>query len=95
MLLRGVNDSVRAQVALGRALVAAGVKPHYLFQLDRAAGTLHFQVPPGRSMEIASRLQAGYSGLIVPRLLVDLPGRGGKVPLCPDGPARRVNRPTA
>ncbi len=83
-LLRGVNDSLRAQVALGRALVAAGVKPYYLFQLDRAAGTLHFQVPLQRGLRIMARLRAGHSGLLVPHYMADLPGRGGKVELAPD-----------
>jgi lysine 2,3-aminomutase len=83
VLLRGVNDSVAAQAKLGRALAAAGVKPHYLFQLDRAAGTLHFQVPMRRALDIITRLRAKHSGLIVPHLLADLPGKSGKVPVTP------------
>jgi len=83
VLLRGVNDSVKAQVQLGRALVSNGVKPHYLFQLDRASGTLHFQVPVKRAMQLIGRLQSNYSGLLVPRLVVDLPRHEGKVPISP------------
>lgn len=83
VLLRGVNDSVAAQAGLGRALSAAGVKPHYLFQLDRAAGTLHFQVSMRRALELIARLRAKHSGLIVPHLLADLPGKAGKVPITP------------
>jgi lysine 2,3-aminomutase len=83
VLLRGVNDSVAAQAKLGRALLAAGVKPHYLFQLDRAAGTLHFQVPMRRALELIARLRAKHSGLVVPHLLADLPGKDGKVPVTP------------
>lgn len=83
VLLRGINDTVAAQVELGRALLAAGVKPHYLFQLDRAAGTLHFQVPTRRAIALVRRLRRHHSGLLVPHLLVDLPGHHGKVPVCP------------
>jgi lysine 2,3-aminomutase len=83
VLLRYVNDSVAAQANLGRALLAAGVKPHYLFQLDRAAGTLHFQVPMRRALDIIARLRSKHSGLIVPHLLADLPGKDGKVPITP------------
>ena len=83
VLLRGVNDSVAAQVQLGRVLVSSGVKPHYLFQLDRASGTLHFQVPVKRAMQLIGRLQRNYSGLLVPHLVIDLPGREGKVPISP------------
>ena len=78
VLLKGVNDSVKAQVALGRALVSVGVKPYYLFQLDQATGTLHFQVPFKKAIKLADILQRKYSGLIVPKLMVDFPGRAGK-----------------
>ncbi len=90
VLLRGVNDSVAAQAALGRALAACGVKPHYLFQLDRAAGTLHFQVPMRRALDLITRLRARHSGLLVPHLLVDLPGRDGKVEITP-GAVLKIN----
>jgi lysine 2,3-aminomutase len=83
VLLRGINDSVKAQLDLCRALVATGVKPHYLFQLDRACGTLHFQVSDKRALEIIDRLQRNYSGLLIPRLMIDLPGKEGKLPLLP------------
>jgi lysine 2,3-aminomutase len=94
VLLRGVNDSVAAQAALGRALAACGVKPHYLFQLDRAAGTLHFQVPMRRALDLITRLRARHSGLLVPHLLVDLPGRDGKVPITPGAVLKITDRGT-
>lgn len=84
VLLRGVNDSTKAQVALGRALVSAGVKPYYLFQLDMATGTTHFQVPIRKGLEIVTRLQRNHSGLLVPRYMADLPGKGGKVEIAPE-----------
>jgi lysine 2,3-aminomutase len=88
VLLRGVNDSIAAQQELGRALLAAGVKPHYLFQLDRARGTLHFQVPMPRALGLIAGLRRRYSGLLVPHLLVDLPGQHGKVPITPSAVVR-------
>jgi lysine 2,3-aminomutase len=94
VLLRGVNDSVAAQANLGRALLAAGVKPHYLFQLDRAAGTLHFQVPMRRALDIITRLRARHSGLVVPHLLADLPGKDGKVPITPSAVLKITKRGT-
>jgi lysine 2,3-aminomutase len=92
VLLRGVNDSVAAQASLGRALSAAGVKPHYLFQLDRAAGTLHFQVSMRRALDLISRLRAKHSGLVVPHLLADLPGKDGKVPITPSAVLKITER---
>ena len=94
VLLRGVNDSVTAQAGLGRALAGAGVKPHYLFQLDRAAGTLHFQVPMQSALNIITRLRARHSGLIVPHLMVDLPGKAGKVPVTPSAVLKITERGT-
>jgi lysine 2,3-aminomutase len=94
VLLRGVNDSVAALAGLGRALATAGVKPHYLFQLDRAAGTLHFQVPMRRALDLVTRLRSRHSGLVVPHLLVDLPGKAGKVPVTPSAVLKITERGT-
>ncbi|HOX42764.1 MAG TPA: KamA family radical SAM protein [Myxococcota bacterium] len=92
VLLRGVNDSFAALEALGRALVRVGVKPHTLFQLDHAEGVLHFQVPLRRAVELVGALRRRASGLLVPHLLVDLPGRGGKVAVGPDTIRRWTRR---
>lgn len=92
VLLRGVNDSAGALRALGEALVSCGVKPYYLFSLDRARGTTHFQVPLGRARRIVRELRASASGLCLPQFVADLPGAGGKVPLEPDALVRRTRR---
>ena len=94
VLLRGINDSVTALAKLGRALANSGVKPHYLFQLDRATGTLHFQVPMRRALDLITRLRARHSGLIVPHLLADLPGKDGKVPITPSAVLKITDRGT-
>ncbi len=83
VLLKGINDSLKALEDLGRALLTAGVKPHVLFQLDRAEGTLHFQVPLKKAVALVAKLRAKRSGLLTPHLLADMPGRGGKVPITP------------
>ncbi len=92
VLLRGINDSVSALAALGRALVACGAKPHYLFQLDPAQGTLHFQVATTRALQLVGKLQRQHSGLLVPHLMVDLPGRVGKVALAPNTIVRTTSK---
>lgn len=84
VLLRGINDTVQAQHNLGRALLSVGVKPHYLFQLDHVLGTLHFQVPISKARTLINRLRSKYSGLLIPHLLLDLPGHHGKVPTASD-----------
>ncbi len=84
VLLRGVNDSPEQLARLFRALLAAGVKPYYLFQGDLAGGTSHLRVPLKKSLKIVSELRTMISGMAMPKFAVDLPGGGGKVTL-PDG----------
>jgi L-lysine 2,3-aminomutase len=81
VLLRGVNDSVDALAALSERAFAAGVLPYYLHQLDRVAGTAHFEVPDARARELHAALAARLSGYLVPRLVREVPGDTGKRPL--------------
>ena len=81
VLLRGVNDNADTLAALFQGLLAAGVKPYYLFQGDLAAGTSHLRVPLERGWDIMDQLRQKVSGLALPRYAVDLPGGGGKIPL--------------
>jgi lysine 2,3-aminomutase len=80
VLLRGINDDVDTLESLFRGLLAAGVKPYYLFQGDLAAGTAHFRVDLGRGIALVKELRGRLSGLALPTYAVDLPG-GGKVPV--------------
>lgn len=81
VLLRGVNDAVDALAALSERAFAAGVLPYYLHQLDRVAGTAHFEVPDARARELHAALAARLSGYLVPRLVREIPGDKGKRPL--------------
>ncbi|MHC5067131.1 MAG: EF-P beta-lysylation protein EpmB, partial [Planctomycetota bacterium] len=58
VLLAGVNDDVATQEALGQRLVAAGVVPYYLHQLDPVAGAAHFAVDDVRARALQAALQA-------------------------------------
>jgi lysine 2,3-aminomutase len=84
VLLRGVNDCAETMTSLCRGLLRIRVRPYYLHQCDRATGNEHFRTPVAAGMEILRQMQGRVSGLGVPRFVVDLPGRGGKVPLQPD-----------
>ena len=81
VLLRGVNDSVDALAALSTRAWAAGVLPYYLHQLDRVAGTAHFEVPEDEARALHRALAARLSGYLVPRLVREIPGDTGKRPL--------------
>lgn len=81
VLLAGVNDSVQALEQLGKALLAAGVLPYYLHQLDPVQGAAHFAVSDARARELLGALQTRTSGYLVPRLVREIPGAPGKTPL--------------
>ena len=78
VLLRGVNDSVSAQQALSERLIALGVLPYYLHQLDRVQGAAHFEVPIETGMQIITELRQQLPGYLVPRYVQELPGEPSK-----------------
>jgi EF-P beta-lysylation protein EpmB len=67
VLLRGVNDSVRALSDLSQRLFEAGVVPYYLHMLDRVRGAAHFEVPEATARQLVGELAATLSGYLVPR----------------------------
>ncbi|WP_051445236.1 KamA family radical SAM protein [Desulfocurvus vexinensis] len=84
VLLTGVNDDARTLGDLFRGLLKARVRPYYLYLCDQAAGTTHFRTPVTRGLDIIRALRGFTSGYALPHFVVDLPGGGGKTPLCPD-----------
>jgi EF-P beta-lysylation protein EpmB len=81
VLLRGINDSVEALATLSERLVNLGVMPYYLHQLDRVAGTAHFEVPEGRGLELIAELRRRLPGYAVPQYVREIPGQSHKTPL--------------
>lgn len=81
VLLAGVNDSVAALADLSECLIAAGVLPYYLHLLDRVRGTAHFEVPEPRARELMDALHRRLPGYLVPRLVREVAGAPGKVPI--------------
>ncbi|GAB2505699.1 EF-P beta-lysylation protein EpmB [Arenimonas alkanexedens] len=81
VLLRGVNDDVSALADLSERLFEAGVLPYYLHQLDRVAGTAHFEVPETQALALHAGLAARLPGYLVPRLVREVAGAPAKLPL--------------
>ncbi len=79
VLLRGVNDSIAVQVALANALFDHGILPYYLHQLDKVAGTKHFEVSDAEALQIYEGMRAALSGYLLPRLVREVPGETAKV----------------
>ena len=83
VLLKGVNDDAETMKRLCTGLLRIRVRPYYLHQCDAVAGGEHFRTPVQKGIEIIGKIQGRISGLAIPRFMVDLPGKGGKVPVQP------------
>ncbi len=81
VLLRGINDSVDAQLELCLRLANQQVMPYYLHQLDPVQGGMHFEVSDQRAAEIVAGLRQQLPGYAVPQLVRELPGELSKTPL--------------
>ncbi|MGJ8669698.1 MAG: EF-P beta-lysylation protein EpmB [Oceanococcus sp.] len=81
VLLAGVNDSAEALADLSEALFLAGVLPYYLHQLDPVIGAAHFQLTDHAARGIMRDLNGRLPGYLVPKLVREIPGRTGKIPI--------------
>ena len=84
VLLRGVNDSAEVLKELLYRLLAARVKPYYLFQADQSRGTSHFRTTIECGQAIMQQLLGNVSGMALPTYALDTPDGGGKIPLGPN-----------
>ncbi len=83
VLLKGINDDPEVMKRLMQKLLAARVKPYYLYQADLVSGTDHFRTTVEDGLEIMRHLQGHTSGMAVPKYVIDAPNGGGKVPINP------------
>lgn len=81
VLLRGVNDSVQAQVDLSESLFAQRVLPYYLHVLDRVAGAAHFEVPESEALPLLEGVRQRLPGFLVPKLVREVAGEKAKTPV--------------
>lgn len=84
VLLRGVNDDPDVMKELMQKLLAARVRPYYIYMCDNVAGVEHFKTTVEKGLEIIAALRGWTSGLAVPHFVIDAPGGGGKIPLLPE-----------
>lgn len=79
VLLRGINDNLDTMRELVHKLLAARVRPYYIFHPQLVEGTEHLRVPIEVGLDIHDGLEGFTSGLGVPLYILDTPY--GKVPL--------------
>ena len=84
VLLKGVNDDPEVMKLLMQRLLAARVRPYYIYMCDQVAGAEHFRTTVQKGLEIIQALRGWTSGLAVPHFVIDAPGGGGKIPLLPE-----------
>lgn len=81
VLLAAVNDEAETLARLSERLFEIGVLPYYLHQLDPVAGAAHFAVADTHARGIMRELNARLPGYLVPRLVREVPGEQGKLPM--------------
>jgi len=83
VLLRDVNDSLRALSDLSLRLIDLRVVPYYLHQLDRVHGAAHFEVSVERGRELMQQLRDTLPGYAVPTYVQEIAGQPSKQILFP------------
>jgi EF-P beta-lysylation protein EpmB len=83
VLLRGINDSVTAQVNLSEALFRIGILPYYLFTLDPVEGAAHFDLSLLDAQKLMGQVAAHLPGYLLPRLAKEIPGQVAKTLFSP------------
>jgi EF-P beta-lysylation protein EpmB len=81
VLLKGVNDSLPVLKELCEKLVDNGIAPYYIHQLDRVAGTAHFEVEEAVGKQMIIDLAAQLPGYAVPKYVREVPYEANKMPL--------------
>lgn len=81
VLLRGINDSADVLEELSERLIELGIHPYYLHQLDRVAGTAHFEVAEELGQRLLTELRRRLPGYAVPCYVRESPGAEFKIPL--------------
>ncbi len=80
VLLKGINDSKTALVALYTKLVELKIRPYYLHHPDQVKGGMHFYLPLETGRELYHSLRKELPGWAIPQYVIDIPGGFGKVP---------------
>ena len=78
VLLKGINDSAAALVALSRASFSAGALPYYLHLLDPVAGAAHFDVNESIAKGFIAEMLSELPGYLVPHLVREEAGGSSK-----------------
>jgi len=82
VLLKGINDSAEILRALNKGLIAARIRPYYLYHCDEVRGVDHFRTSIKAGQAIMRQLIGYDSGFSVPSYIVTT--IAGKIPVNPN-----------
>lgn len=83
VLLKGINDTVEAQVDLSETVFDAGILPYYMFTLDPVEGAAHFDINIEEAQRLMGKVAAELPGYLVPKLAKEIPGKTAKSVFAP------------
>jgi len=78
VLLKGINDTGQALVALSEALNEANILPYYLFLLDKVQGAQHFDLTTEKAQKLMQQISSELPGYLVPKLSREIAGEKSK-----------------
>ena len=78
VLLKSINDNASTLIELSERLFDNEVQPYYLHLLDKVEGGMHFDLSRTTALKIYTKLQQHLPGYLVPKLVVEEPGKASK-----------------
>lgn len=78
VLLKDINDDATILTELSERLFACDVLPYYLHLLDKVQGAAHFDLPLAAAKALHAELSKRLPGYLVPKLVREVAGEGGK-----------------
>lgn len=83
VLLGGINDTLKQQLALAERLFEFKILPYYLHMLDRVSGISHFEVAENKAFALYKSMRATLPGYMLPKLVREQAGEDAKTILSP------------
>ena len=84
-MLAGVNDEADLLCQLSQSLFEQGVIPYYLHMPDAVSCTAYFDVTEQRAAAPHEGMRKRLSGYLLPRLVLEIPGKASKTPFQTEG----------
>ena len=78
VLLKGVNDTGDALVALSKRLFQCKTLPYYLHLLDPVKGAMHFDIDKRTALKLKHQMEIKLPGYLVPKLVQEIAGNESK-----------------